>query len=174
MLEIPIDNNYSSKLSFLIGQMVDTRKLLLKEVEGITQEMLDFSPDINNMETIGTLLFHIADVENSWMFEAVEGEDLDLATWKYAFPLRQQLNPRQQTGKPLSYYIDILDEVRNKVLTNLLNYNDNDLKKEYSNRFGNFNLEWVLYHNVQHESQHIGQINTLKRFLKHNIYQKMK
>lgn len=169
---VPIDTNYPKKLSFLIGQMIDTRNLLLKQIEDLTQEELDFSPDIDNIETIGTLLFHIADVENSWMFEAVEGKELDLETWKYAFPLRQQLNPRQQTGKPLPHYINILNDIRDKVLKNLLKFNDNDLKKEYSNRFGTFDLEWVLYHNVQHESNHIGQINILKRLLRHKIYEK--
>ena len=95
-----------------------------------------------------------------------------METWKYAFPLRQQLDPRQQTGKPLQHYIDLLQETRNNFLTNMLKYTDEDLQKEFSNRFGNFNLEWVLYHNVQHESHHIGQINMLKRLLRHNIYKK--
>ena len=39
----------------------------------------------------------------------------------------------------------------------------------YTNRFGTFTLEWVLYHNSQHESNHIGQINLLKRIRKHEI-----
>ena len=169
MLEIKRDMKYSERISFILGEMEDTRKLLLEQIKDLTQEELDYSPDIDKIETIGTMIFHIVDVENSWMFEAVEGEELDLETWKYAFPLRQQLNPRQQTGRPLSYYLDLLTKTREKLLKNLEKYTDKDLEKVYSNRFGTFTLEWVLYHNSQHESNHIGQINLLKRIRKHEI-----
>ena len=169
MLEIKRDMKYSERISFILGEMEDTRKLLLEQIKDLTQEELDYSPDIDKIETIGTMIFHIVDVENSWMFEAVEGEELDLETWKYAFPLRQQLNPRQQTGRPLSYYLDLLTKTREKLLKNLEKYTDKDLEKVYSNRFGTFTLEWVLYHNSQHESNHIGQINLLKRIYKHKI-----
>ena len=101
-MEIKKVKNYDERISFLLGEMEDVRNLLLKEIEDLNQEELDFTPEIDKIETIGTLIFHIADVENSWMFEAVEGQELDLETWKYAFPLRQQLDPRQQTGKPLA------------------------------------------------------------------------
>lgn len=168
--EIPRDKNYNERISFLLGEMDDTRNLLLNEIKDFTQEELDFTPDIDKVETIGTLLFHIADVENSWMFEAVEGEELDLETWKYSFPLRQQLDPRQQTGKPLEHYIKLLEEVRSNVKKNMIKYTDKDLQKVFTNRFGTFTLEWVLYHIAQHESHHLGQINILKRLKKYNIF----
>ena len=169
MLEIEKDMRYSERIAFILGEMEDTRKLLLEQIKDLTQEELDFTPDIDKIETIGTMIFHIVDVENSWMFEAVEGEELDLDIWKYAFPLRQQLNPRQQTEKPLSYYLDLLTKTRENILKNMEKYTDKDLEKVYSNRFGTFTLEWVLYHNSQHESNHIGQINLLKRIYKHKI-----
>ena len=169
MLLIARDNSFDTRIAYIVGEMENVRQLLLKEIKDLTQEELDYTPDIDKIETIGTLLFHIADVENSWMFEAVESQELDMETWKYAFPLRQQLDPRQQTGKPLDYCLKILSDTREKVLQNVIKFRDSDLDKQYSNRFGNFTLEWVLFHNQQHESHHIGQINLLKRMYRHNI-----
>ena len=163
LLSISRDFPNKGTIGFLVGQMEDVRTLLLNEIKGLTQEEIDYTPDVNTVETIGTLVFHIADVENSWMFEAVDGQKLDFDKWKYAFPLRQTLNPRQQTGKPLDYYLEILKETRENVKKRIEKFTDEDLQKHYSNRFGNFTLEWVLYHNQQHESHHIGQINLLKR-----------
>ena len=169
MLQITRDNSFDTRIAYIVGEMENVRQLLLKEIKDLTQGELDFTPDINKIETIGTLLFHIVDVENSWMFEAVEGQELDMETWKYAFPLRQQLSPRQQTGKPLEHYLKILNETRENVKKILMKFRDNDLNKEYSNRFGEFTLEWVLFHNQQHESHHIGQINLLKRLYRQKI-----
>ena len=159
---------FEGRLGYLVGQMIDVRKLLLKEIEDLSQDELDYTPDINKFETIGTLIFHIADVENSWMFEAVDGQELDFEKWKYSFPLRQNLDPRQQTGKNLAYYNNILKVTRENVIARIEKFKDSDLKKEYSNRYGRFTLEWVLYHNTQHESHHIGQINLLKRLKRKN------
>ena len=169
MLQITRDNSFDTRIAYIIGEMENVRQLLLKEIKDLTQGELDFTPDIDKIETIGTLLFHIADVENSWMFEAVEGQELDMETWKYAFPLRQQLSPRQQTGKPLEHYLKILNETRENVKKILMKFRDKDLNKEFSNRFGEFTLEWVLFHNQQHESHHIGQINLLKRLYRQKI-----
>ena len=163
--ELVISRNIQIKgsIGFLIGQMDDVRNLLLKEIEGLTQEVIDFTPNIHKIETIGTLLFHIADVENSWMFEFVDGEKLDMESWKYAFPLRQSLDPPQLTGKPLEHYLEILRETREKVRNRVARFREADATRMFSNDWAKYSLEWVLYHNQQHESHHVGQINLLKR-----------
>ncbi|MHA2029228.1 MAG: hypothetical protein ACW99Q_07545, partial [Candidatus Kariarchaeaceae archaeon] len=56
-------SNIPGSLGIIFGEMDEVRQLLLKQVKGISQEILDYTPDINKFETIGTLLFHIADVE---------------------------------------------------------------------------------------------------------------
>jgi len=169
-LIVPRDSKTEGTISFLLGQMADVRRLLLEQIEGLTQEELDFSPDINKFETIGTLLFHIADVENSWMFEFVDGQELDFEEWKYAFPLRQKLDPRQKTGKSLAYYLEILEKTRAAVVQRVRQFSSEEATRMFFHpaQQASYSLEWVLHHNQQHESHHIGQINLLKRWYRLN------
>ncbi|MCY3413148.1 MAG: DinB family protein [Candidatus Heimdallarchaeota archaeon] len=151
---------------FLLTQMKLTRKYLLKEINGITQNELDFSPDINKFETIGTMLFHIADVENSWIFEHLDGQEVDFETWKWAFPLRLQLNPVQRTDKIIDFYLMTLEEVRKNVMQYLDQFSNENLSKVFESKMGKSTLEWVLFHIHRHEQHHIGQINLLRRLFK--------
>ncbi|MHA2363593.1 MAG: DinB family protein [Candidatus Hodarchaeales archaeon] len=151
------------KLSKLILMLIDTRKGLLSQLNGFSQDALDYSPNINKIETIGTLLLHIAGIEWSWIFEDIDNMEMDYEEWKYGFALREKLDPVQLTGKPLQYYIDKLDKVRKDVLIRLEKMNDSDLKKEVIIGNDKFSIEWIIYHLFQHESVHIGQINFLKR-----------
>ena len=99
LLELKKNSEFSGELSTFVAQMKAVRTRLLEQLEDLTDDMLDFTPDIHKIETIGTLLLHIADVENSWIFENIDGEVIDFEKWKYAFPLRQTLDPPQLTGK---------------------------------------------------------------------------
>jgi uncharacterized damage-inducible protein DinB len=160
------DNNIPGSLGIIFGEMEEVRRLLLKQVKGISQEILDYTPDINKFETIGTQLFHIADVENSWIFEHIDGEQLDYEQWKYAFGIREKLDPPQLTKKPLDYYLTILNDVREKIKDRIFEFKEEDAKNIFSSSLGKTTLEWVLFHIHQHESHHIGQINLNKRLFK--------
>ncbi|MHA2005437.1 MAG: DinB family protein, partial [Candidatus Thorarchaeota archaeon] len=57
------------RVAFLFSMMDKTRSRLLRVVEDLPDDVLDYSPDLKRIETIGTLLLHIAAVEWSWIFE---------------------------------------------------------------------------------------------------------
>lgn len=149
------------RLGLLKGMLQDTRDYLLKEIDGITQDELDYSPDPTRIETVGTMLFHIADVENSWIFEHIAGEEADFEKWKYAFPLR--LGIAQRTGIPLEFYLETLKEVRLNVLEFLGQFSETDLDRVFESKMGSTTLEWTLFHIHRHEQHHVGQINLLRR-----------
>ncbi|RMG30177.1 MAG: DinB family protein [Methanobacteriota archaeon] len=151
----------SDRMGLLKGMLQDTRNYLLKEIEGITQDELDFSPDPARIETVGTMLFHIADVENSWIFEHIAGEEIDFEKWKYAFPLR--IGIPQRIGKPLEFYLETLKEVRLNVLEFLEQFDETDLDRMFESKMGSTTLEWALFHIHRHEQHHVGQINLLRR-----------
>lgn len=55
-----------------LSAMEDARRDTLKEVEGVPDEALDWEPD-ERTNTIGTLLYHVALVEDDWLFvETIE------------------------------------------------------------------------------------------------------
>ncbi|MFW9929452.1 MAG: DinB family protein [Candidatus Thorarchaeota archaeon] len=153
----------SPRLAKFILMLKDIRSRLFEQIESLSQEALDYSPHIHKIETIGTLLLHIAGVEWSWIFEDIDKKDMDMDKWKYAFALRNNFNPPQLTGKPLNFYTDILNEVRDDVLKRLNDLQDSELDKLIVSGSDKYSIEWILYHLIQHESHHIGQINFLKR-----------
>lgn len=149
-----------TQLNLLLGQLIETRKRLLELLQKLPENILDFTPHERKVETIGTLLLHIADVEWSWIFEDIDGQEMDFETAKYAFPLRPEVNIPQLTGKDLSYYTNILQNVRQEVFEYMNRFTDADLQKKIGE---NYSIEWILYHINHHEAQHYGQIQLLRR-----------
>ena len=150
----------------LYAIMDETRKRLFEQIEGISQEQLEFTPSERKIETIGTLLFHILAVEYSWIYKDIFKEEMDYEEYKYAFALREDLHPPQLTGKPLSFYVDKMNSLRNRVFSTLKTWKNEDLDREVTSGKNTFTIYWILYHVNYHESIHIGQINFLKRLYK--------
>jgi uncharacterized damage-inducible protein DinB len=160
---------YSPRIGFYLARMEDVRRHTLRYVEGLTTEQLSWYPN-PRIESVGTLLLHIAAVECSWI-----GEDIMRRTmgeeWKIALPIR--LGIPQVTGQPLAFFLDTLSAVRDQTRADLATLTDNDLSREVapldpgpsSSPEHRFTVEWILNHVVEHESHHKGQIAVMKRFL---------
>ena len=155
----------SPRVAFLFSMMDKTRERLLRSVDGLSDEELDYSPDMEHVETIGTLLLHIAGVEWSWIFEDIDGEEMDYEKWKYAFALREE-GLSQLTKQGLQFYIDRLAEVRSQVFLRLRNLDDSNLHVLVDVGSAEVSVEWILFHILEHEAMHIGQISVLKRLAK--------
>ena len=153
------------RVAFLFSMMDKVRSRLLRVVEDFTDKELDYSPDMERIETIGTLLLHIAAVEWSWIFEDIDGEEMDYEKWKHAFALREENLP-QLTKQGLQFYIDRLIEVRSEVFVRLRNLDDSDLHTLVEVGNAEVSIEWILFHLLEHEAMHIGQISILKRLAK--------
>lgn len=160
---LPFDKTLSPRISEIYAMLTETRMRLLQEVEGINQEQLDYSPNIRKFETIGTLLFHIEAIEFSWFYEDIYKEVMEYEEWKYAFALREKLDPAQLTGKPVSYYLERLEQLRSRMDKTLQQMKDEELHTIVESGERKFTIYWILHHIHQHEILHIGQINFLKR-----------
>ncbi|MFW9966390.1 MAG: DinB family protein [Candidatus Thorarchaeota archaeon] len=154
----------SPRVALLFSMMVRTRGRLLRVVEDLTDREIDYSPDMKNIETIGTLLLHIAAVEWSWIFEDIDGEEMDYEKWKHAFALREDIP--QLTKQGLQFYIDRLLGVRSDVFARLRNLDDSKLHKLVDVGSAEVSIEWILFHLLEHEALHIGQISLLSRLAK--------
>ena len=154
----------SPRVAFIFSMMDKVRTRLLRVIEETPDEEIDFTPDAENIETIGTLLLHIAGVEWSWIFEDMDGEEMDYEGWKHAFPLRE--NIPQLTGKGKQFYIDKLHEVRNDVRERLRDIDDSSLYHLIDIGQAKVTVEWILFHLIEHEVMHLGQISILNRLYK--------
>lgn len=158
------DSSLPEDLSTWLAQMNEIRERLLNIIEDVDEEALDYTPSERKIETIGTLLLHIAAVELSWIYEDIYKEEIDYDEWKYAFPLRSNINLPQLKGKGKNYYLKKLQNVR-KSITERLQVEKN-LARIVQSDDQQYSIEWILFHLVEHEALHIGQINLLNRLYK--------
>lgn len=151
------------KVSYWYSMLQEVRERLLNIIDYLNDEMLDFTPDERNFETIGTLLLHIAAIEWSWVFEDIDGLEMDYEKFKHAFALRSDVDIPQLKGKNKQFYLNQLKEVREKVFQRLTKFSDEDLDKIVESNADKFSIEWILFHIFEHETMHMGQILLLKR-----------
>ncbi len=160
------DPKLTPRVALLYSQLVEVRKNLLKMIKGIDDSVLDYTPDKRKVETIGTLLLHIAGVEWSWLISDLEEREFSFKKWQKAFPLRKGVDQPQLVGKGLTFYLDKLDEVRKEVYDKMKELTDEDLDTIVKPEDYEFTIEWILYHVIEHEAMHLGQISLLKRLHK--------
>lgn len=165
-LKLSKDKNLTPRISTFYAQMQLVRRELIKTVEKLEINYLDFSLNELAFETIGTLLLHIAAVEWSWIFEDIVGLTMDFDKWKLAFPLNSDVNLPQIKNKNIKFYLGKLEEVRLEVYKQLQKMNDNNLDKIISSGEDQMTIEWILYHILEHEIIHLGQIKLLFRLKK--------
>lgn len=72
------DDKIKPKFQFLVSQLQETRKRLMELLEKVPDNIIDKSPDDEKIETVATLLDHIAAVEWSWIFEDIDGKSMDV------------------------------------------------------------------------------------------------
>ena len=153
--------NLTPRVGLLFSMMEKTREKLLKRIEELTLEEMDYSPSGRRIETIGTLLLHIAAVEWSWIFEDIGDTAMDYEKWKHAFPLREGIDQLTKQGK--EFYIKRLSEVRSEVFDWLKSIEDKELDRLIPLGETDVSIEWILFHLIEHEAIHVGQISILSR-----------
>lgn len=153
-----------------VAQLAELRAKLLREVDQLTPAQLSWHPNPLT-ESIGTQLLHIAAVEWSWIFQDIFGRpDADFDGWEEAFPIR--VDRPQVTGRPLAAFTAKLASVREQTLDALRGLTEADLARLVGEapvgegeeaRSKLYTIDWILFHLVEHEAHHFGQIELLRR-----------
>jgi uncharacterized damage-inducible protein DinB len=169
VVQLQHNRNLDTKVGFILAGLRETRKILLRTVKDLSPEELDYTPNTKKIESIATLLFHIAAVEFSWIMEDINGKKMKEEEWKLAFALRDSVNEDQIRGKPVSFYLSKLQEVRSEIEAWIEGIKDKDLTQVIEVDGDKFTIEWILYHVGEHELTHIGQIRLLKRLRRHHL-----
>jgi uncharacterized damage-inducible protein DinB len=138
-------------------------------VAGLSAAQLSWHPNLM-VESIGTLLLHIAAIEFSYIQEDIMQRPMG-EEWKIALPIRFGIP--QISDRPLEYFVGKLEEVRNETLAVLTGLSDADLdravvpldQEDTSGGSVSYTIDWLLYHLVEHEAHHKGQIAVMLRLL---------
>jgi uncharacterized damage-inducible protein DinB len=80
------------------------------------------------------------------------------AKWKAGMDLGD-LGRSELKDKPISYYLDIWDEVRKESLRLLKTKDDKWFKSKVSG--SSMNNHWAWYHVMEHQANHMGQIRMI-------------
>jgi len=167
----------ASRLAGLfLWQLDDQSRRLSEDTRGATPEELAWQPT-HGMNTIGMLLAHIAAVEVGWIRAAVFGKDRDsgevlgLTKREIAMPLPEGAPPPPAlAGCQLEYFDDLLGRAREFTRASIADLTDADLDRRFRTPAswepggGEFEgtIGWALYHILEHEAGHYGQINLLR------------
>ena len=155
--------------AFLIA--LRTKGETMQEVAGLSIAQLDWHPD-EQTESIGTLLLHCDAIEWSWLHEDVLGTPSAEypGDWSEALPIR--VGAPQVMGRSVGHYLQKLEATRERTLQILRGFTDADLARfvgeaepppgeEKRSRL--FTIDWVIWHIIEHEATHVGQIELLRR-----------
>jgi uncharacterized damage-inducible protein DinB len=109
---------------------------------------------LSTAQSIGSLLLQIAGSESFWLGEATEQNSKELLT-------------NTAPSKPVGWYLDLIRTVRANTLHALSHSPSLDHVCERRKENGELErctLRWVLWHLLEQEAHHRGQIELLKRW----------
>lgn len=155
---------FESEIGRWLWSLEDCRARTLSNLTGLTQAALDWRPR-PEANSIASLLYHIAAVEASYVFE-----DL-LDSQPFPTELERVLTDdvrtadgslTQVSGDSLSSHLERLAVCRRLLLEayqpmSLAEFRRVRQLSEYS-----ISAEWIVHHLMQHEGEHRGQIETLR------------
>ena len=157
---------YSPEIGTLVSMLAFTRMQVVRNVQGMSQQDLDFLLD-GKANTIGALLLHLAATETYFGLNTFGG--LKWGGWpddvkkQWDVPMNLGEPARKAIrGKNLDYYLHILDESRDRTLAELRKRDDKWLALVDSQGGWSANNYAKWFHVAEHESNHDGQIKFLK------------
>jgi uncharacterized damage-inducible protein DinB len=142
----------------------DARRLTKDALAGIDPKAVDWLP-VDGVNSIGTLLYHIAIIEADWLYvEVLEQPFPPEIAEQFPYAVRDatgRLTPG--TGRTLDEHFVLLDAVRARLIDAFRPMNIVDFRR--LRRLPDYDVspEWVLHHLMQDEAEHRGEIADLRR-----------
>ncbi len=161
--EIKAPEGFSPQIGATVSMLEDLKERVTSSVSNLTIEETDFLLD-EKANRIGALIYHLAATEKYYQIYTFEGRGSNSAE-KAEWNLAQNLGAKARNelvGKPIQYYLDIWNEVREETLRILKTKDDKwfEAKVEGSR---NMNNHWAWYHVMEHQANHMGQIRLITK-----------
>lgn len=161
---------FSPRVGTLLSTMTMMRTWVVRQVEKLSVEELDFLID-DNANSIGAMLLHLAATEKYYQLNTFQ--DMEWGTWSdeikanWDVPMGLGDAARKEIrGNTIDYYLNKLEEVRAETISEFAKRDDAWLAKS-ENFFGgqptNNHCKW--FHVCEHESNHNGQIKFIMKRL---------
>ncbi len=163
--EIKPVEGYTPQIGIMVDMLEETKNLITANVKDLNQEQTDFLFD-GQANSIGAMIMHLAATESYFQVETLEERvwtPEEVEFWGIAGGLGAA-SRKTLKGKPISYYLELWNQVRNKTLEGLKSRDD---KWFASNIDEGINNHGAWFHILKHAANHMGQIELVKsRFLR--------
>lgn len=157
-----------SQIELIKWMLEDVRKETLAGVEHLSREQL-FIPPVKGEFPIGAYLMHFAEVDLSWL-EIISGikQSDEIKKRAYYDAWYDVPNPVPPKEAPeIKEYLETIAETRKLFLDYISSLEDSQLEDEivFHGRLGErrFTKKWIMYHILEHEAHHRGQMFLLIR-----------
>ena len=161
--QIKPEEGYSRDIGLMVDMLEDIKTRITEEVKDLSVEETDFLFDAR-ANSIGSLLMHLIANEAYYQVESLEERQWtkeEAEFWNTAAELGE-VSRRKYRGKPIDYYLQLWDEVRDKTLAGLKKRDDTWFASDIDE---GMNYYFVWYHVLEHSANHMGQIALVKNRL---------
>lgn len=154
------EKGYSTQIGIMVDMLEEIKDRITEDTRDLDQEQTDFLFD-EKANSIGALIMHLAATEVYYQVETLEDRMFnqdEMEFWSIAAGLGAQSRD-QFKGKPIRYYLDLWDQVREKTLADLKDKDDEWLAASIDESMNN---HWAWFHILEHQANHMGQIAMVK------------
>ena len=160
---IKVPKGYSNDIGQMISMLDNLKSRVERNVSNLDQEGTDFLLD-ENANSPGAIIYHLAATEAYYQVYTFEGRGFnkeEAEKWDTALNLGEKAR-QEFKGKPLSFYLDLYNEVRKKTKELLKTKDDKWFKKKN----GNMSNHWAWFHVMEHQANHMGQLALITKRIK--------
>lgn len=146
-----------------LAALQDARLRTMRVLDGLSPAMIDWR-SADDESSIGTLLYHLADIEADWLYvEVLEQSIPPEVAALFAHPTRDAHGHLNQVeGASLDEHLQRLDTVRNLLLDGYRRMELAEFRRVHHFTHYDVTPEYVLHHLLQHEAEHRSQIGALR------------
>lgn len=161
--EIKPLEGYTPQIGIMIDMLEELKVIIEEEVRDLSTEETDFLLD-EQANSIGAMIMHIAATEAYIQVESLEGRtwtEEERKFWSIGGGLGDTSRATIK-DKPITYYLELWDQVRAKTLEGFKTKDDAWFAAEIDE---NMNTHWAWFHVLKHTAGHHGQIALVKKRL---------
>jgi uncharacterized damage-inducible protein DinB len=155
--------NSAPEIGRWLWALQDARQRTLRDVSQLDPAIIDWTAP-GSGSSIGTILYHIADIEADWLYvEVLEQPFPPEVAALFPYATRDEQDQLTQVrGHSLEQHLKRLETVRGLLLGVFQPMDLSDFRRARSLASYDVTPEWVLHHLMQHEAEHRGQIGAVR------------
>ena len=161
--EMKAVDGYTPQIGYMVYMLEDLKNKVENQVKDLDQSQTDFVYD-SKANSIGALGMHLVSTEMYYQLQTLGESNWTEAEQKLlqsAGDLNQESKSKLK-GKPITYYLELWDKVRQQTLKGLKSKDDAWFAENIDEGINN---HYVWYHVMQHTANHNGQIASIKNRL---------